>query len=195
MVDHFNYDVSSAPELHDVLLLSPPKPILSDLKDFFSAGAAADGLLAFPRTVGSTLGSGELLTPILRAPRTAYSYNPKEQAEAVDELFAAGDQLALVATLQARNSARFTVFGSAEALEDKWFDAKVKTVDGQSAKTFNREFAKRVAGWTFQETGVLRVNWIEHHLNEPGALNESNPTIYRVNNDVVSKQPPSIYVL
>jgi oligosaccharyltransferase complex subunit beta len=135
--------------------------------------------------VGHVLGSGPLLTPIVRAPATAYSYNPKEQAEVLDadELFAAGQQLALVSVMQARNSARVTVLGSAEMLQDKWLDAKVAKLGGKSTKTENKEFARRVAGWTFQEIGVLRVNSVEHHLQ---GSEELNPGIYRVKNDVVS---------
>lgn len=109
----------------------------------------------------------------------------------VDDLFAAGEQLALVSAFQARNSARVALVGSAEMLQDKWFDAEVTKAGGSSsskaAKTFNREFAKRLSGWTFNEIGVLRVNWIEHHLEEAGAAaNVSNPKIYRIKNDVVS---------
>ncbi|KAK3694289.1 Dolichyl-diphosphooligosaccharide--protein glycosyltransferase subunit WBP1 [Podospora appendiculata] len=184
VVDHFNYDTASAADKHDVLLLPAPRPSRSDVKDFF--GGSSTSLLAFPRGLGVTLGAGELLTSIVRAPRTAYSYNPKEASEAVgsDDLFAAGEQLALVSAFQARNSARFTIVGSAEMLQDAWFDAEVKTVAGATAKTDNREFAKRVSGWTFQELGVLRVNWIEHHLNEEGVANMSNPEIYRIKNDV-----------
>ncbi|KAI1328676.1 Dolichyl-diphosphooligosaccharide-protein glycosyltransferase 48kDa subunit [Xylariaceae sp. FL0255] len=261
VVDHFNYDVLSAPDQHDVLALRLPGPIRSGSGDFFgrdqsvgrleregqtaesardllrdqsasggrgapdsSQGAASshqvgegvagaippiskgsgdsrgskgsggaggvsdqsvDGLLAFPRGCGQTLGQSPLLTPVLRAPSTAYSYNPKEQGEVLDDLFASGAQLSLVSTLQARNSARFTVVGSAEMLSDKWFDAKVKKAgEKDSVKTLNRDFAKAVSGWTFKETGVLRVNWIEHHLNEVGAGNETNPKIYRIKNDV-----------
>jgi oligosaccharyltransferase complex subunit beta len=136
--------------------------------------------------VGHVLGHGPLLTPILRAPGTAYLYNPKEQPEAVDpaDLFAVGSQLALASAMQARNSARLTILGSAEMLADKWFDAKVKKVGDKDVTTWNREFAKRVSGWTFHEIGVLRVNEIEHHLNEVGS-NETNPSIYRIKNDVV----------
>ncbi|AEO54773.1 hypothetical protein MYCTH_2297768 [Thermothelomyces thermophilus ATCC 42464] len=186
VVDHFSYDASSAPDAHDVLVLPPPHPTRPDVKDFFGAGAGRDEVLAFPRGVGAALGQSALLTPVVRAPRTAYSYNPKEQAEVVDDLFAAGEQLALVSAFQARNSARFTLVGSAEMLQDKWFDAEVTKAGGnKAAKTFNREFAKRVSGWTFNEIGVLRVNWIEHHLDEAGAAaNESNPKIYRIKNDV-----------
>ncbi|KAK0729866.1 Dolichyl-diphosphooligosaccharide--protein glycosyltransferase subunit WBP1 [Lasiosphaeris hirsuta] len=185
VVDHFNYDSATASDTHDVLVLSPPGSVRPEIKNFFSAGAPADQLLAFPHGMGASLGHGELLAPILRAPRTAYSYNPKEQAEVVDDLFGAGEQLALVSTVQARNSARFALIGSVEMLQDSWFGAEVKKIGATKAvKTFNREFAKRVSGWTFQETGVLRVNWIEHHLNEKSALNESNPAIYRIKNDV-----------
>ncbi|KAI6084981.1 Dolichyl-diphosphooligosaccharide-protein glycosyltransferase 48kDa subunit [Hypoxylon rubiginosum] len=184
VVDHFNYDVSSAAEKHDVLLLPAPGSLRPDVKDFFSP-AVEGGLIAFPNGMGQTLGAGALLAPVLRAPPTAYSYNPKEQGETLDDVFASGAQLSLVTTVQARNSARFTVVGSADLLSDKWFDAKVKKVgEKKEVSTVNREFAKRVAGWTFKETGVLRVNWIEHHLNEPGQSNASNPKIYRIKNDV-----------
>lgn len=185
VVDHFNYDILSAPEKHDVLLLPPPGPLRPDVKDFFSPIADNGELIAFPNGMGQTLGPGALLAPILRAPSTAYSYNPKEQAETIDDLFASGAQLSLVSTMQARNSARFTVIGSAELLSDKWFDAKVKKVDeDKEVSTLNREFAKRVSGWTFKEIGVLRVNWIEHRLNEVGMSNATNPKIYRIKNDV-----------
>ncbi|KAI4863475.1 Dolichyl-diphosphooligosaccharide-protein glycosyltransferase 48kDa subunit [Hypoxylon rubiginosum] len=185
VVDHFNYDVSSAPEKHDVLLLPAPGALRPDIKDFFSPVSTDGGLIAFPNGMGQTLGPGALLTPILRAPSTAYSYNPKEQAESLDDLFASGSQLSLVTAMQARNSARFTVVGSADMLSDKWFDAKVKKVgEKKEVSTLNREFAKLLSGWTFKETGVLRVNWIEHHLNEPAQGNASNPKLYRIKNDV-----------
>ncbi|KAI5861062.1 Dolichyl-diphosphooligosaccharide-protein glycosyltransferase 48kDa subunit [Durotheca rogersii] len=185
VVDHFNYDISSSPEKHDVLLLPPPGPLRPDIKDFFAPTSTDGEFIAFPNGMGQALGPGALLSPILRAPSTSYSYNPKEQAEVIDDLFASGAQLSLVSTLQARNSARFTVLGSADMLSDKWFDAKVKKVgEKKAAGTLNREFSKQVSGWTFKETGVLRVNWIEHHLNEPGASNASNPKIYRIKNDV-----------
>ncbi|KAI2637767.1 Dolichyl-diphosphooligosaccharide-protein glycosyltransferase 48kDa subunit [Hypomontagnella submonticulosa] len=185
VVDHFNYDVLSASEKHDVLLLPPPGAYRPGVKDFFSPVSSSNGLIAFPNGMGQTLGSGPLLTPVLRAPSTSYSYNPKEQAEIIDDLFASGAQLSLVSTMQARNSARFTVVGSAEMLTDKWFDAKVKKVgEKKEVATLNREFAKLLSGWTFKETGVLKVNWIEHHLNEVGQSNASNPKIYRIKNDV-----------
>ncbi|KAH7037611.1 dolichyl-diphosphooligosaccharide-protein glycosyltransferase 48kD subunit [Microdochium trichocladiopsis] len=185
VVDHFNYDSTSAAEQHEVLLLPAPGSSRAGVKDLFSPAAPNGELIAFPNTVGQTLGSGALLAPILRAPSTAYSYNPKEESEVVEDLFASGQQLSLVTTFQARNSARFAVIGSAESLTDKWFDAKVKKAgEKSSVKTLNQEFAKLVSGWAFNEIGVLRVNSIEHHLDEAGASNASNPKIYRIKNDV-----------
>jgi oligosaccharyltransferase complex subunit beta len=182
VIDHFNYDKFSAAESHDVLVLETPTNIRPGLKPYFEIFG---GILAFPHAVGHVLGSGPLLTPVIRAPATAYSYNPKEQAETLDadELFAAGQQLALLSVFQARNSARVTVLGSAEMLQDKWFDAKVAKAGLPTFRTDNKEFARRVSGWTFQEIGVLRVNDIEHKLQH---MDEPNPEIYRVKNDVVS---------
>lgn len=195
MVDHFNFDTISAAEKHDVVLVPRPDSIRPDIKNFFKGNGKGGDVIAFPRGVGQTLGNtSPLLTPIIRGPRTAYCYNPKDDVEGVEDPFAVGQQLSLVTTMQARNSARFTVIGSAELLEDTWFDAKVKRsvgLDGagkdtKEVKTINQAFAKEVTGWTFNEIGVLKVGKIEHHLIEDGVKsNITNPKIYRVKNDVV----------
>lgn len=192
VTDHFNYDTISASEKHDVLVLQQPS-LRKDVKSFFNI----DGFIAFPRAVAQELGvSSSLLSPIIRAPDTAYSFNPKEEAETIEEPFAVGTQITLVSAMQARNSARFTVLGSAEALEDAWFDAKVKAQGGSKVRTSNREFAKCLSAWTFMERGVLKVGRVEHHLSsvsQGGSSNDSavqldflNPKIYRIKNDVVS---------
>jgi oligosaccharyltransferase complex subunit beta len=153
-----------------------------------------EGVLALPNTVGQTLGNtSPLLAPILRAPVTAYPYNPKEEAEAVEDLFATGSQLVLISAMQARNSARFTVLGSLEMLQDKWFTASVKAPNGKSTKTVNREFAQQLTEWTFKEVGVLKVGKVTHQLiadakvapENTTELGFSNPEIYRIKNEVV----------
>lgn len=193
MVDHFNYDEKTAAEKHDVLSLPPPKQLRGDLKDYFNVG----GMLAIPRAVGQVLGnSNPLITPILRAPETAYSYNPKDENEALDDVFASGSQLSLITGFQARNAARLTVLGSAEMLQDEWFDAKVKGVrpGEDSVKSSNQKFAEALSQWTFKELGVLKVGRVQHYLNEGAAkstnlstsnVQEINPEIYRIKNDVV----------
>lgn len=190
VVDHFNHDVSSAAEKHDVLLLSRPSSLRPDVRNYFGG----DGVLAVPRAIGQSLGNDSpLLAPILTAPETAYMYNPKEEGESIEDLIASGGQLALITAMQARNSARFTVLGSLEMLEDKWFDADVKGVEGKSKKTANKEFAKQLSAWTFKEIGVLKVGNTDHYeimgqekkggnVSQIGYL---NPAIYRIKNEVV----------
>ncbi|KAE8389165.1 Dolichyl-diphosphooligosaccharide--protein glycosyltransferase subunit WBP1 [Aspergillus alliaceus] len=185
VVDHFNYDTLSAVEKHDVLLLQRPGQLRPDTKSFFGG----EGVLAFPRAAPHTLGdSNPLLAPILRAPATAYSYNPKEDLGSVDDVLASGSQLALVSAMQARNSARFTLLGSVESLQDAWFSATVKAPGNEKeTETANREFAKQLTAWTFKETGVLKVSKIEHHLAQNGEIApvELNPKIYRIKNETV----------
>jgi oligosaccharyltransferase complex subunit beta len=199
-VDHFNHDTIAAGETHDVLLLPQPSPLRADVKNFFGG----KGLIAFPRAVAQTLGNASPhLAPILKGKSTTYSYSPKEEAESVEDPFATGEQISLVSAMQARNAARFTVFGSAEALQDKWFDASVKGVGGKKTGSANREFAKQVTEWTFMETGVLKVGKVEHHLSSvaSGTSNDNatgiedlNPKIYRVKNDVVYTLNPSTLI-
>lgn len=190
VVDHFNYDSLSAPESHDVVLVPRPSAVRPGVRNFFG-GILKNEVIAFPHGVGQTLGNDSpYLTPVLRAPGTAYSYNPKEEVEAVEDPFAVGQQLSLVTTMQARNSARFTVLGAAEMLEDKWFKGKVQVAGGKVAAAANEAFAKEISGWTFNEVGVLKVESVTHFLNEEGLKTPNasltNPKIYRVKNTVVS---------
>lgn len=193
VVDHFNYDSKSAAEKHDVLLLPPSASSKNQVKSFFDV----DGLVAFPRAVGQVLGNASpLLAPVVKAPSTAYIYNPKDDVEGVEDPFAVGSQINLVSAFQARNSARFTVLGSSEALENKWFDANVQLPGAgkKSEKSSNKAFVQKLSAWTFKELGVLKVGTIKHYLNEGAQKNianttevagvEINPEIYRIKNDV-----------
>lgn len=200
VVDHFNYDAISAAQSHDVVLLPRPKALKEGVKNYFGGKPGNKDILAFPHGVGQSLGqSSPLLAPILRAPKTAYSYNSKDEAEGSEDPFAVGEQLSLVSSMQARNSARLTVLGAAEMLEDKWFGADVLLASGHKAKTANEEFVKEVSGWTFKELGVLKVGSITHYLDEglEGEVKNAstlNPKIYRVKNTVVcSKSSISYY--
>ncbi|KAI9828279.1 MAG: hypothetical protein M1819_006617 [Sarea resinae] len=207
VVDHFHYDALSATEKHDVLLLPPPQELKPGVKNYFALDDEKDKVIAFPRGVGQTLGNASpLLAPVLRGSNTAYSYNPKDEPEATEEPFAVGSQLSLVSTLEARNSARLTVLGSAEMLQNKWFGATVKGPEkgGKETKTANQAFARRISAWTFQELGVLKVGRVEHHLSagdqQSGSndsvalLGELNPKIYRIKNDVTFTIELSEYI-
>lgn len=204
VIDHFNYDELASPEKHDVLLLPRPEALRRDVINYFGGDPKKNEVIVLPRAVGHVLGNDSpLLAPVLRAPSTAYGYNPKDEAATVEEVFATGSQLSLVSTLQARNSARFVVLGSVEMLEDTWFDAQVQSSPGADGKTknakkqstANRAFAREISAWAFKELGVLKVGRIEHHQNGNEAkpsgnttdmMNaDSNAKIYRVKSDVV----------
>ncbi|EFW16240.1 oligosaccharyl transferase glycoprotein complex, beta subunit [Coccidioides posadasii str. Silveira] len=187
VADHFNYDTVSSADFHDTLLISQPGKLRPGVKNYF----AGDGILAFPKSAGQLLGNASpLLAPILQAPETAYSYDAKDIDAPVEDTFAMGSQIALVSAMQARNSARVTVLGSVESLQDKWFSATVKgPKEGKESKTANREFAKQLTAWTFKEVGVVRMRKIQHYLSEtastsPALLNDSSPTMYRIKNNV-----------
>lgn len=191
VVDHFHYDTVSSAENHNVLILPRPSTLRADLVNFFGG----DGVLAVPNAVGQTLGNtSPLLSAILRAPSTAYIHNPKEDADAEQDLSVTGSQIALISAMQARNSARFTVLGSLEMLQDKWFDAEVKTPSGKTSKTVNKDFARQITGWAFKETGVLKAGRVEHHqildaskpVSNSTQVGFSDPEIYRIKTDVVS---------
>jgi oligosaccharyltransferase complex subunit beta len=186
VVDHFNYDYQSASDAHDVLLLPQPAPLRDGVRTFFTI--KPDTLIAVPRAVPQTLGNASpLVAPILKAPSTAYSYSEKTDAEALnDEVWGTGSQMSIVTSFQARNSARVTVLGSAEMLEDRWFKAQLQKGPGAPKQhPANRDFVKAVSGWAFQEIGVLRVEKITHYLDEGAEEIVENPKIYRVKNDVV----------
>ena len=200
-IDHFNYDTVSAPEKHDVLLLSHPLSLRPDLKTFFEG----QDIIAFPRGVPQQLGhESPHLVPILRAKNTAYSYNPRDEGESAEDPYTAGSQISMVSAFQARNSARFAIFGSSEALENQWFKAKVRGLDGKQSNTGNKLFAQQVTAWTFKETGVLHVGRVEHHLssidgeslqnNTVARLKAQNPKMYRIKNEVVCSALSSINI-
>lgn len=200
VADHFNYDTKTSNEKHDVIIVPSPKALRPGLQDLFNVGQS----LVVPRAVGQLLGNANpLLTPIVRAPPTAYTYDPTEEQTNMDELFAAGAQLSLVTAFQARNSARLTVVGAIEMFKNEWMTstATAKTATGSEIVPANRAFAKRVSEWTFHEIGVLKLGRVEHWL-EPGQEKgqnhtlahgpELNPEIYRIKNDVVSGSDISI---
>lgn len=198
IVDHFNYDTVSAADKHDVLLSESPKPLRPDVTNPFDV----TGIIAIPRALAQTLGNeSPYLAPILRAPSTAYAHNPKDESESSEDAFAAGTQLSVVSSMQARNSARLSVVGSAEMLENDWFGAKVKTRSGSQQSTANKLFATKLTEWAFKETGVLKVGKFQHFLNEDNAqtgfnsssidVERQSPSIYRIKNKVVRAQSSS----
>lgn len=173
MADHFNYDATSD-ERHTTILGS-------DFTDnaFILSSEVRDGAPIVYKGIGHSLDNGQLITPILRASRTAYSYDTKEEFESVDNPWVAGTQAWLVSAVQARNNARVGVTGSVEMFSDAAFDLQLE--DGKTSG--NKNFAREFTSWVFQEKGVLRAFDLKHSLANQSAA-EILPTMYRVKNEV-----------
>ncbi|RPA82059.1 Dolichyl-diphosphooligosaccharide-protein glycosyltransferase 48kDa subunit [Ascobolus immersus RN42] len=175
ITDHYIFDRSSARENHDTLIVRSPQGS-PDQKSYFST--------TFPviwKGTGFTIGNSPLVNPILKGARGSYVYDTKEDAVYTDDPWAVGAQINLVAAVQARNNARLTVVGSDVVFTDEFFDKEVTAADGYGLRSGNREFARKLVSWTFQETGVLRVDKIEHGRV---GFSERNEGIYRVKNDL-----------
>eukprot|EP00921_Rhytidocystis_pertsovi_P010973 GHVQ01017676.1.p1 GENE.GHVQ01017676.1~~GHVQ01017676.1.p1 ORF type:complete len:732 (+),score=104.81 GHVQ01017676.1:582-2777(+) len=106
--------------------------------------------------------SNTLTVPILRAPPTAYCSSSSTTS---------GQEILLVSAMQARNSARVTVSGSAELFSDRFFILS----EG------NRQLADSLVDWTFHRSGVLRWSNVKHHKEGE----EVTPHMYRVKDVIV----------
>lgn len=173
MVDHFNYD-SSSDDRHTTILSSEYTDNTSILSK-----EVQDGPPVVFKGVGHFLGNGQLVSPILRASRTAYSYDTKEEFEAAETPWIAGSQAWLVSAIQARNNARVVVTGSVEMFSDTAFILQL--ADGKTSG--NKNFARDVTSWLFQEKGVLRAFGLSHSLANQSVI-DTLPSTYRVKNDV-----------
>lgn len=189
-VDHFNYDATSSPEKHDVVLI--PRPTESeDSKNYF-AGKPGE-VIAF-HGVGHSISNRPLLFPILSGSRTAYTYDSKEDEDGTAaDAWAAGTQMQYITALQARNNARVTIAGSTKMFSDEYFEMTVKTPKGEELPVHNRDFAIQLTQWTFKEIGIVKTVAVRHYLtNQTDA--EINPRMYRVKNDVVCSLSPSFKI-
>jgi len=79
-------------------------------------GISSAGLILNPEN--------QLVFPVLSGSSTCYSATP---GDAIEEIKIAGTSTVLVASLQARNNARVTVFGSLDILSDSFATSNVQT--------------------------------------------------------------------
>ncbi|CAG8677307.1 10463_t:CDS:2, partial [Cetraspora pellucida] len=119
--------------------------------------------------IAHKIGTVPLLTKVLWAGETAYSYETKADQQVDQEPLVIGNEVMLVSALQARNNARVTFVGSIELFSDRF------------PKSGNEDFAKDLTKWTFQEKGVLKVTSKHHHKEGEGEELE----IYRIKDNIV----------
>ncbi|KAK8752226.1 hypothetical protein OTU49_012579, partial [Cherax quadricarinatus] len=177
VIDHLHYDAND--DGQHTLIASP------------SAGLIESEVMVGPRDAVPLLYRGTglitdadnpLVLPVLRAPSTAYCYNPTQAI--TDYPHATGQNMLLVAALQARNNARVIVSGSLEFFSDAFIMASVQTPQGAFyERSGNGKVVEALSRWVFMEEGVLRVASVKHHLqgeSEP-------PSAYTIKQDVEYK--------
>ncbi|KAI0781447.1 Dolichyl-diphosphooligosaccharide-protein glycosyltransferase subunit [Trametes elegans] len=135
--------------------------------------------------VPQALGNNPMLVPLLKAPAESFASDADsdsgaealvEAAEKGGEGLWAGSQLSLVTGFQTLDNARATWVGGVDLFTDEFFNKEV-TKGKQSG---NRQFARDVSAWTFQEKEVLRIDEVEHHR-----INETLPReTYTINDRV-----------
>lgn len=125
------------------------------------------------------LGENDLVAGALSGASTTYSWSTLEEVDA--EPFATGEDLLLVASMQARNGARAVVTGSWEMFSDEFFGAGVcKHYAKEPAISGNKDFANSLTRWVFGTGGKLRVTSMRHELQ--GGSQQDAYTV----NDMVS---------
>ncbi|KAI0713611.1 dolichyl-diphosphooligosaccharide-protein glycosyltransferase [Earliella scabrosa] len=135
--------------------------------------------------VPQALGNNPMLVPLLKAPAQAFASDADsdsgadalvEAADKSGEGLWAGSSLSLVTGFQALSNARATWVGGVEMFTDEFMNKEVS----KGVKSGNRQFARDVAAWTFQESNVLRIDNVEHHR-----VNETLPReTYTINDRV-----------
>uniref|UniRef100_A0A0P4W9M7 Dolichyl-diphosphooligosaccharide--protein glycosyltransferase 48 kDa subunit n=1 Tax=Scylla olivacea TaxID=85551 RepID=A0A0P4W9M7_SCYOL len=177
VIDHLHYDAND--DGQHTLIAAPS----SGLIDSEVMVGARDAIPLLYRGTGLiTDADNPLVLPVLRAPSTAYCYSPTQAI--TDYPHATGQNMLLVAALQARNNARVVVSGSLEFFSDAFIMASVQTPQGASyERSGNGRVVEALSRWVFMEEGVLRVVSIDHHLqgqSEP-------PVAYTIKDDVEYK--------
>ncbi|KII89351.1 hypothetical protein PLICRDRAFT_109161 [Plicaturopsis crispa FD-325 SS-3] len=131
------------------------------------------------------LGNNPLLVPFLHAPAESFAADSAEDsgadalvdaAEKGGEGLWAGSQLSLVTGFQTRDGARVTWVGGVELFSDEFAKKEIS----KGVKSGNQQFSRDVAAWTFQETGVLRIDSTTHHR-----VNETVPGEHYTTNDQI----------
>lgn len=134
------------------------------------------------RGLGHVAQSSQLLTPVVRASGSAYSY---ALGAVVSEYpAAAGRDVLLVSALQTRSNARVVYCGSVDLLSDDFMNRSfVSAAHSSVQKSGNEAFTRELLAWTFHERGLLRARKLTHV--KIGAEHDVNPQSYRVQDHIV----------
>jgi len=169
VIDHLNFDARDAGQ-HTMIVSDPANLVKSEK----IVGAAAGGAPLLYQGVGLlTDQENPLVINILTGSSTSYSHNPEEKIK--DYPHATGKNTVLIAGLQARNNARVVLSGSLDFFSDAFFTAEVSKVGSVSG---NSVLAKSLVSWTFHQSGVIRIDSVDHKL-----VSGEVPEFYTVNEE------------
>jgi len=173
-IDHLNYDVTLDDGQHTLVAA----PTAGLIKSPLMVGAAGPAPILY-RGTGLILDSDNpLILPVLRAPSTAYSHNPL--VPVTEYPHATGENVVLLAALQARNNARVLISGSLDFFSDAFLTAAVKTPQGaEFSLSGNLALLSQVTKWTLKEAGVIRVTEVKHHK-----VGETETSEYTIKDDL-----------
>jgi len=162
VIDHFNYNISD--DGKHTLLVS--NNVVNN--EGILSKEVIEGPPVLFRGIGHKVGSVPLLTKIMWANDTAYSYETKDGQAVDQEPLTIGNSIGLISALQARNNARVTFVGSLEFFSDRFFDSPVQKFNSSEPypKSGNEAFVSDLTKWTLQEKGVIRVTSRLHHKED-----------------------------
>lgn len=176
--------ISYFPKRNEPPSLIPITPSEQDATHILS-NTVKDGRPIWFSGIPQALGVNPQLVPILHAPPQSFAAEVDggspdaivDSTEKGGEGLWAGSQLSLVTGFQTSDNSRVTWLGSVEILGDEY----AQKVDQKGVKSGNAQFARDVAAWTFQESLVLRIDKVEHHL-----VNATGPSeLYTTNDELV----------
>jgi len=174
VIDHFNFDGKDV-GYHTLIRTSPDNLINSD----HIVKKGGNGCLYHGTGLATDL-SNPLVFNILTASSSAYSHNPQEMIK--DYPHAVGKNTVLIAGLQARNNARVVVLGSIDFLSDDFLTSNIGTLSKgvKSGLAGNSQVASDLVAWCFKQSGVIRIDLVEHkHVKSDSSF----PSFYTVNED------------
>jgi len=132
------------------------------------------------------LSTNPLLVPFVHAPPESFAAESEsdggadaivDAAEKGGEGLWAGSSMGVVTGFQAKDGGRAMWVGGVDVFSDDFAQQEVE----KGVTSGNAQFSQDIAAWTFQETGVLRIDNTTHH--KVGEV--SAPEMYTVNDKIV----------
>jgi len=174
VIDHLNFDTKDAGQ--HTLIVADPANLIKAPK---IVGASEAGAPLLYRGGGLITDSeNPLVLNILTGSSTSYSHNPDDAI--TDYPHATGKNTVLIAGLQARNNARVVFSGSLDFFSDEFFTAMAEKPGSAPVTAGNADLAAAISAWCFHQSGVIRIDSVNHHL----VGEKSPPEFYTIKEDV-----------